>query len=99
MRRRDFIAGTALMLMLVEARAQPSASLPRLGWLTPSPPSTDPTPMQNAFREALIRLGWVEGKTIQIEHLYARVASEAETIEARAKEIVALKPDVIFTGT
>jgi len=99
MRRRDFIAGTALMLMLVEARAQPSASLPRLGWLTPSPPSNDPTPMQNAFREALIRLGWVEGKTIQIEHLYARVASEAETIEARAKEIVALKPDVIFTGT
>jgi len=99
MRRREFIIGTALSLGLAKARAQSSGAMPRLGWLSASPPSNVTNPSVGAFREALIKLGWLEGQTIQIERLYAGDASEAETIEARAKEMVALKPNVIYTGT
>jgi putative ABC transport system substrate-binding protein len=99
MRRREFIAGTALMLGLTRARAQSSGALPRLALLSASPPSDVTNPAWEAFQQALIKLGWLEGETIQIARLYAGDAQEAETVEARAKELVALKPDVIFTGT
>lgn len=99
MKRRDFIAGTALALGLAKARAQSSASLPRLAWLIPTSPDRPP-PTVGAFIDALMKLGWSEGKTIQIERRYAGdEADRAATLEARAKEIVALKPDVIYTGT
>jgi putative ABC transport system substrate-binding protein len=99
MKRRDFIAGTALTLGLAKARAQSSAALPRLAWLIPAPRDRSP-PSGRAFIDALMKLGWSEGKTIQIERRYAGDAADrAATLEARAKEIVALKPDVIFTGT
>jgi putative tryptophan/tyrosine transport system substrate-binding protein len=99
MRRRDFIIAGALSLGLAGARAQSSAALPRLGWLMPSPPTNPPQAMQ--FIEALVKLGWIEGKTIQIERRYVvgEAADRAAALEARAKEIVALGPDVIFTGT
>jgi putative ABC transport system substrate-binding protein len=50
--------------------------------------------------EALKKLGWLDGKTIQIDHLYLSDGPDrAASLEARAKELVALKPDVIYTGT
>jgi putative ABC transport system substrate-binding protein len=99
MKRREFIAGTALALGLTKALAQSSAPLPRLGWLITAP--TDrPSPTGLAFIDALMKLGWSEGKTIQVERRYVGdEADRAATLEARAKEIVALKPDVIFVGT
>jgi putative tryptophan/tyrosine transport system substrate-binding protein len=99
MKRRNFIIGSALSLGLASARAQPSVGLPRLGWLMPSPPTNPPQGMQ--FIEALAKLGWIEGKTIQIDRRYVvgEAADRAAALEARAKEIVALGPDVIFTGT
>jgi putative ABC transport system substrate-binding protein len=99
MKRREFIAGTALMLSLAKARAQSSGALPRLGWLITNPPN-NANPNQGAFIDALLKLGWIEGKTIQIERRYiGEEPDRAATMEARAKEIVAFKPDVIFTGT
>ena len=96
MKRRDFIVGTALTLCLDIARAQSSASLPRLAWLTTNRSQLTGSP----FIDALEKLGWSDGKNIQIERRYAGdEADRAATLEARAKEIVALKPDVIFTGT
>jgi putative tryptophan/tyrosine transport system substrate-binding protein len=96
MRRRAFIAGAALTLGLAKAHAQSSASLPRLAWLTTNRSQLTGSP----FIDALGKLGWTEGKTIKIERRYAGdEADRAATLEARAKEIVALKPDVIFTGT
>jgi putative ABC transport system substrate-binding protein len=99
MRRRNFIIGSALSLGLAGARAQSTAGLRRLGWLMPSPPTNPPQAMQ--FIEALVKLGWIEGKTIQIDRRYVvgEAADRAAALEARAKEIVALSPDVIFTGT
>jgi putative tryptophan/tyrosine transport system substrate-binding protein len=100
MERREFIAGIALTLYVAKARAQSSDSLPRLGWLFPSPPNNVPNPGQDGFREALVRLGWLDGRTIRINQFYAGDGPDlAATLDARANEIVALKPDVIFTGT
>jgi putative ABC transport system substrate-binding protein len=71
----------------------------RLAWLISTPPDR-PQPSGSAFIEALGKLGWSEGKTIQIDRRYIGTATDgAATLEARAKEIVALEPDVIFTGT
>lgn len=99
MKRRDFIAGAALTVGLAKVHAQSAAPLPRLAWLIPTAPDR-PLPTAGAFLEALAKLGWSEGKTIQIERRYAGdEADRAATLEARAKEIVALKPDVIYTGT
>jgi putative ABC transport system substrate-binding protein len=52
------------------------------------------------FIETLEKLGWVDGQTIRIERRYVDDAYDpVATLEARAKEIVALGPDVIFTAT
>jgi putative tryptophan/tyrosine transport system substrate-binding protein len=99
MKRRDFIIGSAISLGLGGAHAQSRAKLPLLGWLIPSPPTNPPLGMP--FFDALAKLGWIDGKTIQIERRYIAgdVADRAKALEAQAKEIVALGPDVILTGT
>src|SRR5437868_2068042 len=99
MRRRDFVAGTALTLGLARVNAQTPASLQRIAWLLTSPPDR-PQAQWAAFPEALGKLGWIEGKNVQIERRYlGDLSNQAVTLEERAKEIVALSPDVIFTGT
>lgn len=98
MRRRNFIIGSALSLGWTSARAQSSAGLPRLAWLMPTPATNPPQGMP--FIEGLAKLGWIDGKTVQIERRYAGDATDrAATLEVLAKEIVALRPDVIFTAT
>ena len=47
-----------------------------------------------AFRMTLMELGWVEGRNIQIEVRWP--GSDIERAEALAKELVALKPDVLL---
>jgi putative tryptophan/tyrosine transport system substrate-binding protein len=99
MRRREFIAGTALTLGLGKVHAQSSGSQPMLGWLIPTA-ADRPLPTQGTFTDALARLGWIEGKTIQFERRYVGdEVDRAAAMEARSKEIVALGPNVIFTGT
>jgi putative ABC transport system substrate-binding protein len=48
-----------------------------------------------AFREQLQKLGWVEGRTIQIEIRWQ--TPETDSLQRLAKELVALKPDVILS--
>jgi putative ABC transport system substrate-binding protein len=98
MRRRNFIVGSALSLSLAGVRAQSSRELPRIAWLQPAPPTNPPQGI--SFIETLAQLGWIDGKTIQIERRYVADAADPEaTLDARAKEIVALKPGVIFTAS
>jgi len=47
-----------------------------------------------AFRQRLAELGWIEGQNIGIEFRWA--GSEVERAEVLAKELVALKPDVLL---
>jgi putative tryptophan/tyrosine transport system substrate-binding protein len=49
-----------------------------------------------AFREGLNKLGWLEGRNIQIEYRWA--AGNPERLRAFAAELVALKPEAIFAA-
>ena len=48
-----------------------------------------------AFRDGLQKLGWAEGRNIQID--YRWTALDKELIQRFAKELVALLPDLILT--
>jgi len=97
MKRRSFILGGTLSLSLAGTRAQSSAPK-RLGWLMPFPP-TKPSP-ETLFMGTLQKLGWIEGKNLQVERRYVGDAADQEaTVDARAKEIVSFAPDVIVTAT
>jgi putative ABC transport system substrate-binding protein len=49
-----------------------------------------------AIKEALKQSGWIEGRNIQSD--YRWYAGNAERARSAAKELVALKPDVILVG-
>jgi putative ABC transport system substrate-binding protein len=49
-----------------------------------------------AFREELQRLGWTEGHNIRIDFRWGAL-DDSESRQRSAKELVALKPDVILT--
>src|SRR5262249_60838526 len=46
--------------------------------------------------EGLQKLGWVEGRNLHIDHRWH--GTDMSTLQRLAKEIVATKPDVIFTS-
>ena len=49
-----------------------------------------------AFLQALQELGWIEGRTVQIDLRWG--GRSPESIAAQARELTQLKPDVIFAG-
>src|SRR5262245_16557849 len=80
----------------VEARAQQQpAKIPRIGWLTSGVISTM-SDRQEAFRQGLRELGYVEGKNILIE--WRGADNIPERRRAFAEEIVRLKVEVIVTA-
>ena len=48
-----------------------------------------------AFREALQKLGWAEGRNIRIDTRWA--TPDVEAMQRLAKELVALQPDLILS--
>jgi len=50
-------------------------------------------PNIKTFDQELERLGWSEGRNIQIDYRYAPAGTQ---VQALAKELVALQPAVIF---
>jgi putative ABC transport system substrate-binding protein len=69
----------------------------RIGVLTAYAES-DPEPKVwlAGFREVLQQLGWREGRNIEIDYRWAQ--SKLELMQRHAKELVALKPDLIFAN-
>ena len=100
MRRRDFITllGSAAAAWPLAARAQPPSAMRRVGVLVNSV-EADPAVQGRiaAFRQALERLGWLEGRNIHIELRFS--AANFERLPQLAQEMVALNPDVIFAST
>src|SRR5262245_18582886 len=99
MKRREFIAlvGGAAAWPLA-ARAQQSERMPRIGVLigyAQGDPET--TSRLAAFRQGLERRKWVEGRNVHIDYRFA--AASADQYRALAKEMIALKPDVILAHT
>ena len=89
MRRRDFIAGTAALLVSLGpswAQATPR----RVGYLDPVPKGL---PLWKVWRDGLRDHGWIEGKNLIID--YRSAEGHAERLPPLAAELVALKPDLI----
>ena len=94
--RRTFLAGTGAVLLAapLAADAQQAEKIWRIGFhsLNVAPNRH----LQEAFREGLRDLGYVEGRNLVIEYRDAK--GKSERLPALAAELVALKVDVIVTG-
>jgi putative tryptophan/tyrosine transport system substrate-binding protein len=99
MRRRGFIRllGGAAAWPLA-ARAQQLDRMRRIGVLMAYAESDrEAQAFVAAFREGLQKLGWTEGRNVQIDTHWA--ALDVEATQRFAKELVALQPDLILSQT
>jgi putative ABC transport system substrate-binding protein len=98
MRRREFIAfvGGMAGAWPFAARAQQPGKLRRIGELAFAEDNREGQARAAAFREGLQKLGWMEGRNIQIDTRWA-VPGDAESTERFAKEIVTLQPELILS--
>jgi putative tryptophan/tyrosine transport system substrate-binding protein len=98
MQRREFITllGGAAAAWPLAARAQQPERMRRIGVLSAFA-EQDPEIKTRlaAFRTALERLGWSEGRNVRIDYRYAPTAG-ADLARMLAKELIALQPDVIL---
>jgi putative tryptophan/tyrosine transport system substrate-binding protein len=94
MRRREFVTllGGVMASWPLGVRAQQTAKLPRLGFLTAGKDS----PGLPALLDGLHQLGWMEGKTIIVEYRYAE--NRNDRLAELAAELVRLNVDVIVAA-
>src|SRR5262245_21554332 len=92
--RRLFLAGIATLFLTNRTGAEQSAKTWRIGYLSILAPNDSLTPEEEAFREGLRTLGYVDGQNILIEHRFAE--GRLKALPALAEELVQLKVDVIF---
>jgi putative ABC transport system substrate-binding protein len=98
MRRREFLVGLGgAAAWPLAAGAQQGERVRRVGVLIPFPKS-DPRAQSlvPAFVQAFETLGWSEGRNVHIELRWTD--GGFDQMQAIAKELVALRPDVIFTN-
>ena len=100
MRRRDFIKGIAGLATAwpLTARTQQSERMRHIAILMAFS-ENDPEARSWAagFREELGKLGWTDGHNIQIDTRWA--TADVESLQRFAKQLVALQPDLILTGS
>jgi putative tryptophan/tyrosine transport system substrate-binding protein len=98
MRRREFITllGGAAIVWPFGASAQQTEQTRRVGVLN-SLAKTDAEPQawDATFRKRLNELGWAEGRNIQLNYRWA--AGKVERLQEFAKELLALKPDMLVS--
>src|SRR5262249_26321739 len=97
MGRREFVAllGSAAAAWPLGARAQQPGRLPTIGFFGSATRATM-GPWVAAFVQRLGELGWIENRTVSIEHRWAE--GRSERYSEIATELARLKVDVIVTG-
>jgi putative ABC transport system substrate-binding protein len=97
MRRREFISlvGSAAVAWPLAARAQQPYRMRRMGVLLGNAENHETQSWVAALREELGKLGWKEGRNIEIDIRWA--AADVASMKRFAKELVALQPDLILT--
>src|SRR5262249_47426176 len=98
MKRRDFIgllAGAAAWPLA--ARAQQSGRVWRVGVLM-AHKEGDPEFQDylGAFRQGLLKLGWIEGRNIRIDARWGAL-DDLDQRQHSAQELLALQPDIVLT--
>jgi putative ABC transport system substrate-binding protein len=89
MKRREFIAGSAALLVSPR-RSLAQGTRRRVGFLAMD--VVEPT-VQKAWLEGLRNHGWIDGKNLIIEYRYA---PSQDRLPAFAAELVALSPDLLI---
>src|SRR5499426_3425908 len=84
-----------LFALCVSAEAQQPKKAPRIGYLSATSPSVNPTRIE-AFRQGLRELGYVEGKNIVIEWRYAE--GKLDRLPGLVVELIRLKVDIIVSA-
>jgi len=92
MRRRELV-GLLLMAAMPRAQAQQIGKLYRVAFVHPSYPG----PWYQAFFAELHRLGYIEGQNLIVERYSGE--GQTERYAELAREVVRLKPDLIFVVT
>ncbi|MGB6351912.1 MAG: ABC transporter substrate-binding protein [Pseudolabrys sp.] len=97
MKRREFITllGRVVVVWPLEAWAQQTAKIPRIGLLSPFTPA-DTAPWYQAFLRGLSDLGWIDGKNIAIEYRYSD--GRNDRLPDLIADLVRLKVDIIVTA-
>jgi putative tryptophan/tyrosine transport system substrate-binding protein len=98
MRRRDFLGvmGGAAVAWPFAARAQQPERMKRIGVLMNSrSDNLDSQTNLAAFLQVLQQSGWTDGQNVRIETRWG--GGETDTIGKRARELVALTPDIILS--
>jgi len=99
MRRREFIplVGAAAVWPFA-ARAQQPRQMRRIGVLTSSDEGdSEAQAWIAAFREELRKLGWTDGRNLEIDIRWTK--ADAAAMTRSATELVALQPDLIVTSS
>src|SRR5262245_26485387 len=97
MKRRAFLSGlggAATWPLL--ARAQQPGKVPRVGYLWHAANAEEEGPYYKALLEGFMRLGYVPGRNVILEHRFAN--ETPELFKRLAAELVALNPDVLMGG-
>jgi putative ABC transport system substrate-binding protein len=98
-RRREFIvtlgAGAAVSWTVAARAQQPTAKVPRIGWLVTGSPTSYRFSLA-AFRDGLKALGYVEGRNIRIEYRWAE--GNVARLPELAGDLVQQNVDLILAG-
>src|SRR5262249_62369961 len=86
------VVGALLYALCVPVWAQQPKKVPRIGYQGAGSPDEN----EEAFRQGLRELGYVEGRNIVIEWRFAE--GKLDQVPRNAAELVRLKVDVIVTG-
>src|SRR6516225_8998955 len=92
MRRREFLVGLGgAAAWPLAASTQQGDRMRRIGVLMPF--AGDP----EGFSQALADLGWIDGRNVRTDVRWGD--GDVNRMQARAKELVGLQPDVILANT
>ncbi len=91
MRRREFIAATAALLVSPR-RSRAQGTRRRLGFLRIGEGTST---VQNAWLDGLRNHGWIDGRNLIIEY---RNAQSQDRLPALAADLIALRPDVLIAA-
>ena len=98
MDRRTFVGGAGLAILGVSLgiSAQPTGTIPRIGYLSFAPITDAPSRERAAFLHGLRELGYIDGKTVTIEYQSAEM--NVEMLPDAAAELVDRKVDLIVAA-
>jgi putative ABC transport system substrate-binding protein len=91
------LVATRLALSFSVVAAEPTAKVPRIGYVSGFGDRSNPGPQVEAFRQGLRDFGYIEGKNILVEYRY--IEGKRDQISDLVTELVQLKVDVLVSGT